>query len=380
MTGLLTRLLALLGTLLLPLPALAHQPTFSTLNVALGPEGTEVTARLSVLALLHELDETGGSPLPMGTTAADLAADPLDPEVAAALAALLEDRLALGSGGDAVALDVEEVTGAADEVTLAATAPGVVGDLTGTADLFPSDPMHKAFLTVRRGDDLAGQWALDAASPAFALEGPERPVAEVVSEFVYEGVRHIFIGPDHILFVLALILLGGSLWTQVKIITAFTLAHSITLTLATLGLVTLPSRLVESVIALSVVVVGLHDLWRVAGPAPGAGSAAAVAATMPRRDPRPTFAFAFGLIHGFGFASVLGELDLPREALAWALGAFNLGVELGQVAIVLATAPALWALRRFAPPLLVRGTLVALAGAVVLVGGMWFWERAVLGA
>ena len=200
----------------------------------------------------------------------------------------------------------------------------------------------------------------------------------MVAEFVYEGIRHIFIGPDHILFVLALILLGGSLWTQVKIITAFTFAHSVTLTLATLGFVTLPSRLVESVIALSIVAVGLHDLWRVAGPGPGSRSGGAAAAV--RRDPRPLFAFGFGLIHGFGFASVLGELSLPREALAWALGAFNLGVELGQVAIVLAAAPALWALRRFAPPLLARGTLAALAGAVVLVGGMWFWERAVLGA
>ncbi|HVG46585.1 MAG TPA: HupE/UreJ family protein, partial [Rubellimicrobium sp.] len=88
------------------------------------------------------------------------------------------------------------------------------------------------------------------------------------------------------------------------------------------------------------------------------------------------FAFLFGLVHGFGFASVLRDLDLPREALAWSLAAFNLGVEIGQVTIVLLAAPILLALRRLAPPPVARGVLGAAAGAVVAVGGAWLWQRA----
>lgn len=359
----------LLWTLLLAIPALAHQPTFSRVELRLGPEGTAVEARLPILALLHEAAGPGGSPLPRGTTEADLHASPLAPAVSEALAGLLTDRLRLSSGGEALPLTVEAVEAAGDDVAIRAAAPPVAGALGVEADLFPEDALHKVFVNVHRGDALAGQWALDAQGPSFVLDAPARPLAEVVATFVREGVRHIFIGPDPILFALALILLGGSLPAQVKIITAFTVAHSVTLTLATLGLVTLPSRLVESAIALSVVVVELHDPSRLRRAEP----------TTAARDPRPLFAFAFGLVHGFGFAIVLGELDLPREALAWSLAAFNVGVEMGQVAIVMLAAPVVVLLRRHAPPAVARGVLAAAAGAVVLTGGLWFWERA-LGA
>lgn len=251
-------------------------------------------------------------------------------------------------------------------MAVTATAPPVAGALTVEADLFPGDVLHKVFVNVYRGEELAGQYALGTQNASFTLAAAERPLGEVIFTFMREGIHHIFIGPDHILFVLALILLGGPLGSQVKVITAFTLAHSVTLTLATLGLVELPSRLVESVIALSIVVVGLHDLKQVSrgGGRPGA------------RDPRALFAFGFGLVHGFGFASVLQELELPREALAWSLAAFNLGVEIGQVAIVLVAGPLLFALRRYAPPLLTRTILAGAASAVVAVGGVWLWERA----
>jgi HupE/UreJ protein len=132
---------------------------------------------------------------------------------------------------------------------------------------------------------------------------------------------------------------GGGLWSQVKIITAFTVAHGIALALATLD-VQPPSQLVESVIALSMVVVGLHDLRQLRrGRAEFAG-----------RDPRTLFVFAFGLVHGFGFASVLAALDLPRLALAWSFAAFNFGVEIGQVIIVLMAAPLIAALNVHACP------------------------------
>ena len=93
-------------------------------------------------------------------------------------------------------------------------------------------------------------------------------------------------------------------------------------------------------------------------------------------DLRIVFAFVFGLVHGFGFAGALIQMDLPRKALAWSLAAFNVGVEIGQVAIVLTVAPALYALRRYAPPPVTRQVLSAAAGAVALVGGFWFCQRA----
>ncbi len=138
------------------------------------------------------------------------------------------------------------------------------------------------------------------------------------------GVEHILTGYDHLLFLAALLLRGGGFWSLVKIITAFTIAHSITLALAVLGLVVIPSRLVESAIALSIVWVAVENL---------AGSGA------PSR--RWLVSFCFGLVHGLGFASVLEPLSLPSARLAWALVGFNLGVEAGQALVVAALLPVL---------------------------------------
>jgi len=191
----------------------------------------------------------------------------------------------------------------------------------------------------------------------------------VIVTFIREGVHHIYIGPDHILFVLALILLGGTTGAQAKIITAFTAAHSVTLTLAALNIVQLPSRPVESVIALSIVVVGLHDMQQLRREVPASRN----------RDPRALFAFTFGLVHGFGFASVLRDLDLPTSALAWSLASFNVGVELGQLTIVLLAAPCSPHCGRHAPTRTAQNAQTGLASLVVLTGSYWLIQRA-LGA
>lgn len=346
--------------------ARAHEVTVSRIQMRLEPAATRISVQLPLAALLHL-----PSPLPAATAEPALRDDPLAPAVQASIRAMLAERLSIEAGGVAAPLVIETVRAAGADLAVTATAPPLAEPLRVRvrvrADLFPDDPLAKVFVNVFRGDALVGQYALDRQDPVFTLGG-ERPVWAVVATFVREGVRHIFIGPDHILFVLALVLLGGGLWARVRIVTAFTIAHSITLALATLGLVQAPARLVESVIALSVVVVGLHDLWRIRRPAtPGA------------RDPRVLFAFVFGLVHGFGFASVLAELELPRQALAWSLAAFNIGVEIGQVAIVLAAAPLLAALHRHASPRVEQAVLAAGAGLVALTGAVWLWERA-LGA
>ena len=145
-------------------------------------------------------------------------------------------------------------------------------------------------------------------------------------------------------------------WDVLRIVTAFTVAHSITLSLATLGWVSLPSRLVESAIAASVVLAALNNVWPLF------------------QGRRWGVAFAFGLIHGFGFASVLADLGLPQDALVLALVGFNLGVELGQLAIVLAFLPVAFLLR--ASLFYRRGVLVAGSLVIALVAAAWFLERA----
>lgn len=183
--------------------------------------------------------------------------------------------------------------------------------------------------------------------------------------FVVLGVEHILLGPDHLLFVLGLLLLvlAGRAGTTVPVrrlalaVTAFTVAHSVTLGLALSGLVDLPTGGVEAAIALSLVLVA-REILRDAD-------------SLTRRHPERV-AFAFGLLHGFGFASALGEVGLPRGELFSALLAFNLGVELGQLAFLAGCLGALLAARRWAP----RAPLSRVAAyGIGTAGAFWSLER-----
>jgi len=173
------------------------------------------------------------------------------------------------------------------------------------------------------------------------------------------GVEHILTGYDHLLFLVALLLRGGRLVSLLKIITAFTLAHSVTLALATLGVVTIPDRVVEPVIAASIVWVALENLLLRNAP-----------------SQRWLVSFLFGLVHGFGFASAIKPLALPRGRLALALLGFNLGVEAGQALVVALLLPLLLGMRGSAwEPRIVRTASLAVAA----VGGAWLVERLFLG-
>ena len=150
--------------------------------------------------------------------------------------------------------------------------------------------------------------------------------------------------------------LGGAAREVIKVVTAFTLAHSITLSLAALGLISLPSRLVESAIAASVVVAALSNLFGAV------------------ESKRWMMAFAFGLLHGFGFASVLADLGLPKHALVLALVGFNVGVELGQLAIVAVFLPLAFSLRG---TVFYRvGVLKGGSSIVALLATWWLVQRA----
>ncbi|WP_028104504.1 HupE/UreJ family protein [Pseudoduganella violaceinigra] len=182
-------------------------------------------------------------------------------------------------------------------------------------------------------------------------------------DYLRHGVWHIWTGYDHILFLLSLLLPAvlAKGWRPasadvLRIVTAFTLAHSITLSLAALQVVTLPSRLVESAIAASVAVAALNNIWPLV------------------QGKRWLAAFTFGLLHGFGFAGVLGDLGLPRGAAALALAAFNVGVELGQLAIVAAFVPLAYAMRStwVYRQVLVKGG----SGCIAVLAMVWLAERA----
>jgi hypothetical protein len=242
---------------------------------------------------------------------------------------------------------------------------------------FEHDPSHRNLVVIEH-DWKSGTF--DNESNVSLILSPRQPTQTLdltkstlwrgFIALVRLGVWHIWIGLDHILFLVALILpsvlkrehgrwrpaesFRGALLKIVTIVTCFTVAHTITLSLAALGTVELPSRLVESVIAASIAAAALHNLWPVA------------------RINEAAIAFVFGLFHGFGFASVLGDLALGTDHLVLSLLGFNLGVEIGQVAIIAALFPVLYFARRLrAYDLVLRTGSVAL----IAIGLLWLAER-----
>ena len=239
--------------------------------------------------------------------------------------------------------------------------------------IFAQDNLHRGLLKV----DLPG-------NQSSALLSPERPEAQVsvadssawrvFGRYAIEGVWHIWIGIDHIVFLLSLLVLAPLQssrqrvvhWQAAKqarpvvldvlaVVTAFTVAHSITLGLTITGWLTPPADLVEPAIALSVVLAALNNLL---------GFSALQ---------RWRLAFVFGLVHGFGFASVLLDLGLPTSSLLAALGGFNIGVELGQLAIVGVFLPLAWALRR--TRFYRWGVVTGGSVAIVVLGVFWTLQR-----
>jgi len=218
--------------------------------------------------------------------------------------------------------------------------------------------MHQTFVNVYEGETLTSQMILDAKHPHLEyFAGSRQGVAAVIRKFIPAGIHHILIGPDHLLFLVGLLLLGGSVRQLLIVVTSFTVAHSITLSLAALNIVTPPARLIEPAIALSIVYVGADNILAKGG-----------------RDVRAWIAFTFGFIHGFGFANVLREMDLPRRALGWSLFSFNIGVEIGQLFVVVLVATAFTMLRARSEW---SRRHLALAGSIVVIaaGTFWFVQR-----
>ena len=340
-----------------PARVAAHPAPFSFVDLRLGGGTLDVTVVAHVWDVAHEFD--------LDDPALVLNPDILRPR-GERLGALIGERLQLTVDGRRLALDgwsEPEILPERQSVRLRAQRPleDGIGAVTVSAELFPYDPNHQTFLNVYEDAELTTQAILGGGDARYEyFLGTRQGVWAVLRKFVPSGVHHILIGPDHLLFLVGLLLLGGNVRQLLLVVTAFTVAHSITLSLAVLNVVTPPARLVEPIIALSIVYVGLDNLLARGG-----------------RDVRVWIALVFGLIHGFGFASVLREMGLPSGALGWSLFSFNLGVELGQLAVVLVVAAVLLRIRTYSAA---AGERIAVGGsiAVIAAGAFWFVERVFL--
>ena len=276
------------------------------------------------------------------------------------LVGVVRDKVALAADGrqcEPGPTAVVPASAPAESVTIVVelTCADVVRELRIRDDLF--DVLGADYHTVARidGRDYGGQFA-------FTPEARETRVrlgaSHGTATFVRLGVEHILSGWDHLLFLLGLLLPGGGLLALLKIVTAFTIAHSVTLSLAVLDVVVVPDRAVEAVIALSIAAVAAENIF-----------------LRPSVTRRWMVSFAFGLVHGVGFSSALREIGLPSDGLVLALFGFNAGVELGQALVVAVALPALLLLRRQGWE---RRMIRVSSMAILLVGLLLFVERAFL--
>ncbi|HEX5745750.1 MAG TPA: HupE/UreJ family protein [Archangium sp.] len=324
--------------------------------VAGGPEVHErITLTAGTLALLIPADADGDGVL----TQADLDAR------APALAVGIWDAVPLSAGGQPCTRTHTNARARASFVELNATfqcAPGELRQRFSLLSVLPSQ--YKVVLgSYVQGEQ--GQRFADASQPTLIVsEGvsgpgqPERARASGLLDWVGLGLVHIFGGIDHLAFLLALLLVGGSFRRVLLLVTAFTLAHSLTLGATALGFILLDdarTRWVEAAIAVSIIWVALENL------------------VLREHRHRALLTFLFGLVHGFGFASVLGSYGLGDSVVAGLFG-FNLGVELGQAVIVAVLLPLVRIVER--RPVWHHRTVRALSLLILAAGGYWLMERA----
>jgi hydrogenase/urease accessory protein HupE len=337
-------------------PIYAHPVPYSYLDLRLGQSQGQVEGSLvaHITYLARELN----------VTPAEALLDPATLESKKeAILSILRPGILLAADGQAIDLKLLRVEPLPDRQAVALhlrfdtkSFPAVLGI---RCSLFTHEPEHQTFLNIYEEGLLADQEILDTDHTTIDYYTGSRQVAlAVVKKFIPLGIYHIFTGPDHILFIVGLLLMGGSLLRLLTIVTAFTIAHSVTLSLAALDVVNPPARLIEPAIALSIIYVGIDNLM--------VGKSG--------WDVRAWIAFFFGLVHGFGFAGVLREFGLPRQALGWSLFSFNFGVEIGQVCIVVVVASLLAALRNRNKEL---GQRIATIGSVIVIlaGSYWFIQR-----
>lgn len=358
---------------LFPRMAAAHTPSETYLSVQV--DGTNLTMRWDVaLRDLHQGMGLDAARVPL-IPAEELQQreEALALDVAAGLVIRVNSNVVELAATDYTTLPLNDVQYA----RLIFAGVGITSRIDtvelNAATVFRVDTNMHGLLRVEHGERVDAV-AFNQSAPAhtFQLASDEGRMGRWMT-FIWEGVWHIWIGFDHVLFLMALLLpavlkrekrqwigvdsLRPAFMNVLKIVTAFTVAHSVTLTLAAMNWINLPTRLVESVIAASVAVAAANNLWPVT------------------RGKSWMMAGGFGLIHGFGFASVLGDFGLAKGTLATALVGFNLGVEFGQLVIVALFMPLAFALRGTA--LYRTGVFKIGSVLIMLIALIWMVERIV---
>ena len=354
-------ILAILFSLLLLQDAAAHDPGLSSLTIRPRTSGLEATLTLAVkdAAQLTELDENRDgtvTPVEFARSRRQLEAAVAKEVVIAADGKVAKDK--------SISSRLDENNNVDVCLDFGATA---FSSLEIQSKLIASLPLgHREYLQIvnSTGQTLFER-LLSATTDRATMQVPHTDASTVALEavrsftnFLCLGVKHILTGYDHLLFLFGLLLVARGFLCSLGIITSFTIAHSITLAVATLHLVQIPNRIVEPLIAASIVFVGIENLLR--------GDI---------RTARRMVPFGFGLIHGFGFASALREAGIGSGTggILLPLFSFNLGVELGQIMVAALAVPIIWKLRE--NPMFIGRWAPACSAAVVLLGSFWFVQR-----
>ena len=340
--------------------AQAHQVNLSVARVTLGDDRS-VSVEVGIKG--SDADRLAGTKIfdaqreQVDPALSDASAAPIIAYVAAHIAVTGADGKACAPGRAVLAPDGDGVI-----FHNRFSCENVGGDIVYRSTVLTDiDAAARQVVLIGDGDNDA-QALLDAARTTVTLSAPSPPLLVTLQRYLTTGIEHIFLGYDHIAFLVAVVLWARRLVPVIKIVTAFTVAHSITLSLATLNVVAIPSAIVEPAIAASIVYVAMENFFT------------------RNIDGRWRITFAFGLIHGFGFAGALREIGLPTNAVAAALAAFNIGVEIGQVAIVAIVVPALIALDRLVAadkktPARTASLVYGLSALITTLGSYWFLMR-----
>jgi hydrogenase/urease accessory protein HupE len=336
-------------------PASAHPVPFSYLDLHLQPGSVELSIVVHMFDAGHDLQVDPADRL-------------LDPAFLAtkqeALIGLLAPRIQVsGDGTPLVPLSWSAAEALPDRqsVRIRATyeVKGTPGTYTVDARMFPYDSAHQTFVNVYEGDMLTLQAILDVAKTRLDYySGSRQGVVAVARRFIPAGLRHVWLGPDHLLFLLGVLLLGGTMRQLAWLAAGFAAGNLMAFVLILLSLLHPAPRLIEPAIALSIVYIGADNLMVRGG-----------------RDMRVWIATAFGLVHGFWFANGLREMDLPTSAFRWSLASFDIGVEVAQILTILTVGAGIAAFRRRSSPEAGRRLVYAGSAAVIMAGVYLFVQR-----
>jgi len=340
-------------------PALAHTPDISTGKIAY-PADKEAIWRVNIGFLATDLERIFSETMSERQSADLSRPGVLETEIGK----LVQRRVSMTGDGGKLCPSAVEKSG--EDPTNADSALVVLRfDCTGAGATIFYDAGRLVTAQGSKGKHLVsvvggpnpGETMLYPANPPLDLSKPLMTTLQLMVKFGAAGVEHILTGYDHICFLIAVILWARRAWPVVKIVTAFTVSHSITLSLAALNVVTLPTMLTESAIAASIIYVAVENFLS------------------RKTDSRWRDTFLFGFIHGFGFASGLAELGVPQNAVVPALAAFNIGVEIGQIIIVLALVPLLLGIDKFTKNERSPKLVWTVSAVIALFGAYWLLQR-----